>query len=490
MSPGGGAQAFVLASPPYQHRALAACADFGSTFTKLTVVDLGTGELVATASHRTTIESDVMDGYAAAEAALAAALPGADLGSTALACSSAGGGLRLAVVGYERAVTAEAGYRVGLSAGAKVVHVAAGPLDAAALGGLLAARPDVVLLAGGTDGGNADVLLGNAAALAAVPEFAGPLVVAGNVEARDQVEAMLRAADKHVIATANVLPRIGALDPAPARAAIRDVFIRHVIGGKGLSQGDRFAALVRAATPDAVLAGIELLADGAGSVPGAGDVVAVDVGGATTDVYSAVTPDAEESQLRREVVEQSWRGRTVEGDLGVRWNAVGIVQAALAERLIAPGSADAAALAEAAALRAADPGYLPAAAADAVIDARLAELAATVALRRHARPHVVPLSARAGTADSVRRGGRDLREIDLVVGSGGVLRHAAGDRAEQLLGAALADRAGGWKAPEHASVVVDRHYVLAAAGLLSFDHPETAAQLLRRGLVTSVGEST
>lgn len=487
MSPGGGARTVVLAPPPYQPRALAVCADFGSTFTKLTVVDLDSGELVATGSHRTTIESDVMDGYAAAETALAAALPGADLSSTVLACSSAGGGLRLAVVGYERAVTAEAGYRVGLSAGAKVVHVASGRLDPAALTSLLAAKPDLVLLAGGTDGGNADVLLGNAATLAAAPRLIVPVVVAGNIEAQHEVHALLSAAGRHVIATANVLPRIGSLDPAPARAAIRDVFIRHVIGGKGLSRDDRFAALVRAATPDAVLAGIELLADGAGAVPGAGEVVVVDVGGATTDVYSAITPDAEESRLRRDVVEETWRGRTVEGDLGVRWNAAGIVEAALAERLVAPDSAEASTLDHAAALRAADPGYLPATGADESIDARLAELAATVALRRHARPHVVPLSAGAGAADSVRRGGKDLREVGLVVGSGGVLRHAAIGRAEQVITAALADRAGGWKAPEHPAVVIDRHYVLAAAGLLGFDHPETAAELLAHNLVAPPG---
>ena len=52
----------------------------------------------------------------------------------------------------------------------------------------------------------------------------------------------------------------------PARMAIREVFIRHVIGGKGLSRGPDFRRLVRAATPDAVLAGVEVLADGADGV--------------------------------------------------------------------------------------------------------------------------------------------------------------------------------------------------------------------------------
>ena len=79
-----------------------------------------------------------------------------------LVCSSAGGGLRLAVVGYEREVTAEAGHRVGLSAGAKVVHVACGPMTGADVAALRAACPDLVLLVGGTDGGNAEVLLHNA----------------------------------------------------------------------------------------------------------------------------------------------------------------------------------------------------------------------------------------------------------------------------------------------------------------------------------------
>ena len=82
----------------------------------------------------TTADTDVLTGLDAAVAQL-----GGD--RTALyVCSSAGGGLRLAVVGYEALVTAEAGHRVGLSAGARVVHVAAGPLDGAG-GGRRCAPP-------------------------------------------------------------------------------------------------------------------------------------------------------------------------------------------------------------------------------------------------------------------------------------------------------------------------------------------------------------
>ena len=82
--------------------------------------------MVATGSARTTIDTDVMDGMDDA-----VVTPGSSSRADAevLACSSAGGGLRIAVVGYERAITAEAGYRVGLSAGGRVCHVTSGELE-------------------------------------------------------------------------------------------------------------------------------------------------------------------------------------------------------------------------------------------------------------------------------------------------------------------------------------------------------------------------
>jgi hypothetical protein len=107
-------------------RQFVVCADVGSTYTKVAVVDLTGGELVATAARPTTIGTDVLEGLDEAVRAAGGA------GYPLLVCSSAGGGLRLAVVGYERLVTGRAAEQVGLSAGARVVHVAAGPLDGAA----------------------------------------------------------------------------------------------------------------------------------------------------------------------------------------------------------------------------------------------------------------------------------------------------------------------------------------------------------------------
>ncbi|WP_430782023.1 glutamate mutase L [Actinoplanes sp. G11-F43] len=399
--------------------ATAVCVDVGSTYTKAAKIDLDGARLVRRAEVPTTSATDVLAGLDAAVEAVGG-------GDRLYVCSSAGGGLRLAVIGYEELVTAEAGHRVGLSAGAQVVHVAAGPMTGPDLTRLRAARPDVILLVGGTDGGDGDTLLHNARRLAAARSRL-PVVLAGNHSVRGEALDILHSRGVPVTPTANVLPRIGVLDPLPARAAIRDVFLRHVIGGKRLSRGRRFASLVRAATPDAVLAGVELLADLTGT-----GVLVVDVGGATTDVYSALVPDAEaETGPRRDVAGTLWRSRTVEGDLGVAAGADGTRCAAAAEKLPVVSSGG---------------------------DRALAAAAAVVAMRRHAR------------------GRPGLRDVRLVVGSGGVLRHGGGTA---VLDAVLADVGGGWAPPEHARAVVDTDYVLAAAGLLAADHPTVAGCLLR-----------
>ena len=138
------------------------CVDVGSTFTKAAAIDPD-GRVLAIAAHPTTSATDVLEGLdMAVERLGVGAGAGAVPGQSVAVCSSAGGGLRLAVVGHERVISAEAARRVALSAGARVVAVCAGPLDEAGYGSLVQARPDVLLVVGGTDGGNSEVLLHNA----------------------------------------------------------------------------------------------------------------------------------------------------------------------------------------------------------------------------------------------------------------------------------------------------------------------------------------
>ena len=448
------------------------CVDVGSTWTKALLVDPeatvpsavsvvpGRGDgppelrcegVVATAQHRTTVGTDVMDGVSGVLALL-----GEQVGAHPVAfgdplvCSSAGGGLRLAVVGHERVVTAEAARRAAVSAGGRVVHLASGRLTEAHVAALLAARPDVVVLTGGTDGGEAEALPAAAAALAPALGAAGlPVVLAGNVDVAPEAEGLLLAAGVVVDRVANVLPRIGRLDPLPAREAVRAAFLRHVIGGGRLSRGRGFSRLVLAATPDAVLAGVQALAT---AFPGG--VLAVDVGGATTDVYSVLAQPAVDS-VADDVAGTEAAARTVEGDLGMRWSAPGVLDAARAEALLDALAARAGRDLDArTGALAAEPGLLATGMAARALDTGLATAAAVTAVRRHAR------ASGPGAAP------RPLRDVELLVGSGGVLRHGDALRATAVLGAVLGDHAGSWHVPDAAAPAVDRASVLCALGLL------------------------
>ncbi len=455
------------------------CVDFGSTFTKALLVDLASAEVVAATEHRTYGARDVLDVLDRCRDDLSGADPRA-ADADVLACSSAGGGLWIAVVGNEALVTAEAGRRVALSSGGKVVGVVAVAGRAhdevvARLRGLTTpardgSEVDVVLLTGGTDGGNRDALC--AAARALVDSgWRGPVVVAGNLDAHEEVAGILDGLP--VVLTDNAVPRIGVLAPAGARAAVREQFLRHVIAGKGLSpRGDEFAAVVRGATPDIVLAGVELLARGLDEQhPGVGDVAVVDVGGSTTDVYSVVTLDPELSDggLAHEVVAPTSANRSVEADLGMRTSAPGVVDAA--------GDTAGAGLRAAASRRVADTGFLPRSEDDFAIDEELARIAVHTAVRRHAGRSSVVLTP---DGRRVERTGVDLREVGLLVGSGGVLRHGRPGIAERVLGGLVAaHHPDGWQLPERARVVVDDGYVLMAVGLLADGHREVAHRLAR-----------
>lgn len=455
-----------------------ALVDFGSTFTKVRAVDAG-GRLLAAAQHRTTVEGDVLDGLQAALAALAE--QGQELGlNDVLACSSAGGGLRMGVVGLVEDLTAEAARQAALGAGARVLGVVSGGLgEAGAARRLLAEEPDIVLLVGGTDGGDRESLLASARALAAAGPTV-PVVLAGNAEAQDEAAALLGEAGAHVVRAPNVMPAIGELAPEPAREALRELFISHVIGGKLGGSAATLEHLVRMATPDAALRGVEVLAEVLAEEGSPGGVLVVDVGGATTDVHSWA-PEPDRPGYKRPLLPQATAARTVEADLGMRWNAPGIVAAAEDEGLIERdcnmsriAAQTAITLREAAERRAADPGFLPADDEERAVDRRLARLAIAVALRRHAGCRRVSLEPDGAV---LRNDGRDLSAVPVLVGTGGVLQGMSGEELEDSLELAHHGREERLL-PRRARAGIDRRGTLSAAGLLASADPAAARALM------------
>lgn len=268
---------------------LVVAVDFGSTFTKMVAVDLAAERVVATSQANSSVDTDINVGFDLALRALRA-----EVGShghwTArfLASSSAAGGLRMAAIGLVPSLTAEAAKRAALCAGARVLDVLSSRITLAEVGRLEATRPEIILLVGGTDGGNAAVVTHNARMLAK-SAVAAPILYAGNKAAADEVQALLEAAGKETFVAANVMPEIGVLDIEPARAVIREIFMRRIVEAKGIAKVRDRVGDILMPTPTAVLQAAQLLAEGCEGESGIGELVLVDVGGATTDIHSIAT---------------------------------------------------------------------------------------------------------------------------------------------------------------------------------------------------------
>jgi len=453
-----------------------ALADFGSTYTKVRLVDPDEGRLLARAEAPTSIGTDLMEGYAAALKAATDAAEGPIAIEEQMAVSSAGGGLRVAAVGLVADMTAAAARQAALNAGARVEVVLAGSLGEEQLDELQAARPEIVLFAGGTDGGQADLVVENARRLAS-RKLDGYVVVACNADVTEEAARLLRASGIEAEVAANVMPALGRLEIDSAREAILRAFLDHVIGGKGLSAGGEFERMVKMPTPEAVLEATRLLARGTDTQPGVGDLVVVDIGGATTDVHSDRAAEAATPGIEAPLLPSPPTLRTVEGDLGLRAGAPGVL--AVDRRWIeAELELGEEAIRRAVSYRAGCPEWIPADPGEARFDGLLAIACATQAVTRHCGTMLLSRSE-AGPPTLVREG-PDLREVARVLGTGGVFAHR-GD-GEWVLREALARRAPRSLAPRDAEIGVDRNYILAAAGLLATQDPDAALRLLAREL--------
>ena len=152
--------------------------DFGSTYTKITAVDVEEEKILGTAQSFTTIETDINDGLNNALAILKEQIGEIEF-SERYACSSAAGGLRMVAIGLVPELTAKAARQASLGAGAKVIKTYSYELTEGDLQEIDQINPDICLLTGGTDGGNKENIVFNAQMLAkAKHDF--PIIIAGN----------------------------------------------------------------------------------------------------------------------------------------------------------------------------------------------------------------------------------------------------------------------------------------------------------------------
>ena len=451
--------------------------DFGSTYTKLRAIDLDAPRVLASAQGPSTVTTDVTIGLDQALAALGGKLGGLPAFAHRLATSSAAGGLRMVTIGLVKELTAEAARQAALGAGAKLVGAFAYRLTPQDIRAIEALAPDIVLLAGGTDGGNRDVASHNGERLA-TSALDCPIIVACNRDIAEDVVARLTAAGKAATLTRNVMPAFGVLDIDPAREAIRDVFIARIVHAKGIDRAAARFDAVLMPTPAAVMEGARLLSQGTARHAGLGDILVVDIGGATTDVHSVAIGAPRRDGVVQYGLPEPFVKRTVEGDLGVRHNARAIADAAGFDAfaaLLGIGLVQFDTMLEAIDD---DAQRLPRNPDEEALDEALARTAVAIAVARHAGTSEIVQTVH-GPVTMQR--GKDLSAVTAVIGTGGPLAHGA--TPASVLRAALADPDKPFSLrPLSPALFIDADYLLYASGLLSALEPDAAFALARASL--------
>ncbi len=449
--------------------------DFGSTYTKLSAVDVEGEQILGTAQSYTTVETDINNGLSHALRLLEEKTGKLEYAET-FACSSAAGGLRMVSSGLVPELTSEAAKLASLGAGAKIVGLYSFQMTEEDMEEVLALKPDIFLLVGGTDGGNTACIEHNAQMLASVrPKF--PVVIAGNRNSARKCQKILEGCETYVCP--NVMPKFGVLNIEPTQKQIREIFLNRIVQAKGLSTAASLLSDIMMPTPSAVMQAMQLLSEGCEGERGIGDLVAVDVGGATTDIYSMADGMPEAMNTVFKGIPEPFAKRTVEGDIGMRYSIHGIVDAVGVDRVASISGLKPERVEELVSWLREHTDSVPDGNEELErLDYALASMAIETAVARHA-----------GTMEETYtmmgltyvQSGKNLTRVKQIVVTGGSLIHTK--RTADIAKHALYSQAQPTSLrPRQADVWVDRKYILAAMGLISTRYPQVALRIMKKEL--------
>ena len=379
-----------------------------------------------------------------------------------LATSSAAGGLKMTVHGLVYDMTVKAAKEAALGAGAIIHHVTGGKLRKSDLNTIKDIKPNLILIAGGVDFGERDTALHNAELIASMNDNT-PVVYAGNIENQEEICEIFENNNAKLYIVANVYPKIDQLNIEPTRKIIQDAFEDHIIHAPGMSKVRQLVTGPIIPTPGAVMEASKLLKSSIG------DLVTIDVGGATTDIHSVTDGSEEISRILMNPEPEA--KRTVEGDLGVYVNMANIVDRIGVEALSKKLGHDVEKL-----MRIHKP--IPDTPELISFVEALTEEAVITAVNRHAgklRNLYGP------TGKKTMAEGKDLTNVKWIVGTGGALTRLP--KRVALLKQLLAQNKGDTLLPNTDSkILIDNFYIMASLGVLSKKYPESALKLLKQSL--------
>lgn len=379
------------------------------------------------------------------------------------ATSSAAGGLKMTVHGLVYDMTAKAAKEAALGAGAVIKQVTAGKIKRTDLKKIKEIKPNIILIAGGVDYGERDTAIYNAEMIASL-NLGIPVIYAGNVENHEEIKLIFEESNYKLYIVENVYPKIDLLNIEPTRKVIQNVFEEHITLAQGMKYIKEMVNENITPTPGAVMEASRLL------YKNIGDLVTIDVGGATTDVHSVTEGSDYINKIL--VNPEPVSKRSVEGDLGVYVNMNNIVEVIGKENLKDELSIDIDYIME---------NYppIPKSKEEILFVERLTKEAVIKAIVRHAGMirNIYGTNGKSKIAE-----GKDLTNVRYILGTGGALTRlpnrigileyitAYNSNKELLL------------PKEKTKILIDNDYIMASIGVLSKKYEEASLKLMLKSL--------
>lgn len=401
-----------------------------------------------------------------------------------LSTSSAGGGLQMMVAGLVTTISAASAHRAALGAGAVVLDVIAvddGRSTSEQITRITELRPDIILMSGGVDGGSVAYLAAIAETIQQAnpqPRFGSgfklPVVYAGNRDAQDLVRGILEP-DLAVHAVDNLRPKHDLENLGPARETIHDLFMNHVMAqAPGYQELMEWVDAKIMPTPGAVGSIIHLM-----SQTYRANIVGVDIGGATTDVFSDF---------------DGLFTRTVSANLGMSYSITNVYEEAKFENLArwVPFPVDEEAFADWVSNKMVRPTTIPQTLRQLVLEQALAREALRLSFLHHkslARRVDVEEkkmgSFNTSASQQLYRASGDevidMMRLDILMGSGGVLSHAPRREQAALMLMDAFEPCG------FTELAVDSVFMTPHLGVLASLHPDIAAEVFDKDCLVPLG---
>lgn len=458
--------------------------DFGSTYTKLTAINLNDREIIASTKALTTVEIDVMQGFDKAYGELLDILDN-KFGKNYIikyrnACSSAAGGLKIVAVGLVPDLTTEATKIAALSAGARVIKTYAFALSDSDIEEIENLDYDILVLSGGTNGGNREYILKNARKIVE-SKIIKTVIVAGNEYVQDEIKEIFKNSKFEFFMSENVMPVVNKVNAENLREIIREVFMKNIVKAKGMENVQKIVENIIMPTPAAVMKAAEILSDGTENIDGIGNVLVVDIGGATTDVHSIGKGLPKTNNIQLKGLEEPYSKRTVEGDLGMSYSSMALYEATTLNKIRAylGRKESKISIKDSFKYREQNPNFIAEQEEDLLFNEMMAMICTEIATNRHAGV-LECIYSPMGTIFS--QSGKDLTDIKYIVGTGGIIANSRNP--QKILELALYKEEDTLSLkPKYAKFLVDKEYILSAMGLLSKDFPDIALEIMKKNMI-------